>query len=59
VKHADNKEVVYIAEPLSLILKQVTLECLKSKYKLYEENREGSVEEQIIPLPLLLSEGTG
>ena len=38
-KYCTTKEVVYIAEPLSLILKQATLDNLKSKYRLYEENR--------------------
>lgn len=58
IQYATSKEVVYVAEPLSLIFKQATLDSLKSMYKLYEENREGSVEDQIIPLQILLSEGS-
>jgi hypothetical protein len=50
--------LVYIAEPLSLILKQAILESLKTKYKLYEEIRDGSIEEQMIPLQIIISEAT-
>lgn len=59
VKNCSNKEIVYVAEPLSLILKQKILDSLKSKYKLYEDNREGSIEDQIIPLQIMLNDGMG
>lgn len=33
--------------------------ALKGRYKLYDEVREGSIEEQIIALPLIYAEGNG
>lgn len=45
-------------EALTLIYKELTLTKLKDKYRLYEEVKEGSVQEQIIALPLFLGDGS-
>ncbi len=49
--------MVYVAEALSFIIKYKTFEELKTKYRLEEEVKEGSMEEQLIPLSLMLDDG--
>ena len=44
MKFKNTKESVYVAEALSFIIKYKTFEELKTKYRLEEEVKEGSIE---------------